>query len=214
MLRGRPKAIVRGSSRAPCKLKRIRPSLNRLLRLTVRQSHSVVDDRFELSTANPGSRRRATMAVEQAGHWPARAPSMLDDPLLQREWLAMAWSSEIPLYGLLGRRIMGRDLVLWRSTEGLHCWRDLCIHRGARLSLGRVRPADCSRQASNSIANALASPTSTPVRDCLICPYHAWEYAPTGECVRFPSHPELVPRPRLTQKPTWFKNDLGWFGSR
>jgi phenylpropionate dioxygenase-like ring-hydroxylating dioxygenase large terminal subunit len=124
------------------------------------------------------------MAVEQAGDGPAQAPSQLGDPLLEREWLAVAWSSEIELHQILARRIMGRDLVLWRSSEGLHCWRDLCIHRGARLSLGAVRPADSS---SPSIQH------SASTRDCLVCPYHAWEYAPTGECVRFPAHPEMVP---------------------
>jgi phenylpropionate dioxygenase-like ring-hydroxylating dioxygenase large terminal subunit len=133
------------------------------------------------------------MAVEQAGQRSAQLPSQLDDPLLAREWLAVAWSSEIPLHQIVARRAMGRDLVLWRSTEGLHCWRDLCIHRGARLSLGRVRPADCSPHASNSIAPAVASRTSAPDRDCLICPYHAWEYAPTGECVRIPAQPDLAP---------------------
>jgi phenylpropionate dioxygenase-like ring-hydroxylating dioxygenase large terminal subunit len=105
----------------------------------------------------------------------------IDDPLLLGEWLAVAWSSEIEPGKLLARRLLGRDVVLWRSSEGLHCWRDLCIHRGARLSLGSVRSA----------TNDTASPMRG--RDCLICPYHAWEYAPTGECVRIPAHPDLVP---------------------
>jgi phenylpropionate dioxygenase-like ring-hydroxylating dioxygenase large terminal subunit len=132
------------------------------------------------------------MALDQAGGWPAqfstrlpaRLESRLDDPLLQREWFAVSWSREIALHQIIARRVMGRDLVLWRSSEGLHCWRDLCIHRGARLSLGMVRPADSSSHLLQS---------SVPARDCLVCPYHAWEYAPTGECVRFPAHPELTP---------------------
>jgi phenylpropionate dioxygenase-like ring-hydroxylating dioxygenase large terminal subunit len=99
--------------------------------------------------------------------------SILDDPLLRREWLAIAWSREIEPGATLARRLLGLDLVLWRSSEGLHCWRDLCIHRGARLSLGTVR-----REAQG---------------DCLVCPYHAWEYAPSGQCVRIPAHPELMP---------------------
>lgn len=107
----------------------------------------------------------------------APTPSPLGDPLLLREWLAIAWSREILPEKLMARRVLSTDLVLWRSQEGLHCWRDLCIHRGARLSLGTIRPA------APGPAN----------RDCLICPYHAWEYAPSGECVRFPSHPELTP---------------------
>ncbi len=109
--------------------------------------------------------------------------SALDDPLLTREWLAVAWSREIALGQVVARRLLGRDLVLWRSTEGLHCWRDLCVHRGARLSLGTVRL--CSTE-----INSRPSPAK---RDCLVCPYHAWEYAPTGECARIPAHPDMAP---------------------
>jgi phenylpropionate dioxygenase-like ring-hydroxylating dioxygenase large terminal subunit len=29
--------------------------------------------------------------------------------------------------------------------------------------------------------------------DCLVCPYHAWQYAPTGQCVRIPAHPDQPP---------------------
>lgn len=105
------------------------------------------------------------------------ALTSLEDPLLQREWLAIAWSREIRPGAILARRVMGRDLLLWRSAEGLHCWRDLCVHRGARLSLGTIRPGE----------------RTSGQRDCLICPYHAWEYAPSGECVRFPSHPDITP---------------------
>jgi phenylpropionate dioxygenase-like ring-hydroxylating dioxygenase large terminal subunit len=102
------------------------------------------------------------------------------DPLLLGEWFAVAWSREVAPGRLLPRRALGLDLVLWRSSEGLHCWRDLCVHRGAKLSLGVIRPATESASGSER-------------RDCLICPYHAWEYAPSGECVHFPSHPELTP---------------------
>jgi phenylpropionate dioxygenase-like ring-hydroxylating dioxygenase large terminal subunit len=118
----------------------------------------------------------------------ARQPALtcLDDPLLQKEWLAIAWSREIGPGTILARRVMGRDVLLWRSAEGLHCWRDLCVHRGARLSLGTIRQGSSVAASDSDAAN----------RDCLICPYHAWEYAPTGECVRFPSHPDITPPAR------------------
>jgi len=97
------------------------------------------------------------------------ATSPLANPILQQEWFAIAWSSEIQPGNLVARRLLATDLVLWRSQQGLHCWRDLCIHRGAKLSLGRI--------------------TAT---DCLVCPYHAWEYAPSGQCVHIPAHPGLT----------------------
>jgi phenylpropionate dioxygenase-like ring-hydroxylating dioxygenase large terminal subunit len=125
------------------------------------------------------------MAADSALTNAAQQISPLDDPALMREWLAIAWSREIEPGKLLARRLLGKDLVLWRSQEGLHCWRDLCIHRGARLSLGSIR--------QGSALSASAHEGRAGVRDCLVCPYHAWEYAPSGECVRIPAQPELAP---------------------
>jgi phenylpropionate dioxygenase-like ring-hydroxylating dioxygenase large terminal subunit len=116
------------------------------------------------------------MAADAALSLATHPDSRLVDPSLKREWFAVAWSREIEPGKLLARRLMSIDLVLWRSQEGLHCWRDLCVHRGARLSLGSIRH------------NA-----SSASGDCVVCPYHAWEYAPSGQCVRFPSHPEMTP---------------------
>jgi phenylpropionate dioxygenase-like ring-hydroxylating dioxygenase large terminal subunit len=113
--------------------------------------------------------------AEPSGPNSALLPVSLNDPLLLREWFLLAWSDEIPHGRILARRLLGRDLVLWRSAEGLHCWLDLCIHRGAKLSLGSVK------RASGSAA------------ECLVCPYHAWEYAPSGQCVRIPAHPGQAP---------------------
>ncbi len=93
----------------------------------------------------------------------------LDDPLLLREWFAVAWSREVIAGKPVARRLLGRDVMVWRSGEGIHCWRDLCIHRGAKLSLGTVRG------------------------DCLVCPYHAWEYNTAGQCVLIPAQPNLPP---------------------
>ncbi len=69
----------------------------------------------------------------------------------------------------IARELLGVEVVLWRSSETVHCWRDLCIHRGAKLSLG------------------------TANGECLVCPYHAWEYNTTGQCVKIPSQPEVAP---------------------
>ena len=72
--------------------------------------------------------------------------------------------------GPVAARLLGEDLVVWRSGDELHAWRDLCVHRGTRLSLGRV--VDGVR---------------------LECPYHGWTYATDGCCVLMPAHPEQKP---------------------
>jgi phenylpropionate dioxygenase-like ring-hydroxylating dioxygenase large terminal subunit len=91
------------------------------------------------------------------------------DPWLRGQWFAVAWSREVVAGKPLARKLLGVEVVLWRSADAVHCWRDLCIHRGARLSLGTVQG------------------------ECLVCPYHAWEYSAEGQCVRIPAQPELAP---------------------
>ncbi len=92
-----------------------------------------------------------------------------DDPVLRSQWFAAAWSREVVIGRPVARALLGMDVVLWRSSEAVHCWRDLCIHRGAKLSLGT--------------ANA----------ECLTCPYHAWEYDTSGQCVKIPAQPDVAP---------------------
>jgi phenylpropionate dioxygenase-like ring-hydroxylating dioxygenase large terminal subunit len=93
----------------------------------------------------------------------------LNDPKLLGEWFALAWTGEVAPGKLVARKLLGRDVVLWRSAQGIHCWHDLCIHRGAKLSLGQV----CN--------------------DRVVCPYHAWEYGSSGQCEHIPSHPDQPP---------------------
>lgn len=69
-------------------------------------------------------------------------------------------------------RLLGEELVVWRDSRGApHALRDLCIHRGTALSLGRV------------------------VGDELMCPYHGWRYGADGACTAIPqlADPTKVP---------------------
>lgn len=97
---------------------------------------------------------------------------MMDDPVLKNEWLAAGWSSSIRPGELKAHRVLGQEIVLWRSAAGIHAWQDLCIHRGTRLSLGQVK------------------------NDCVVCPYHFWEYDASGQCVRIPAQASQVPPAR------------------
>jgi phenylpropionate dioxygenase-like ring-hydroxylating dioxygenase large terminal subunit len=94
---------------------------------------------------------------------------MLNDAVLIQDWFAAARSVDVPPGRPAATRLLGQDVVLWRGEVGLHAWQDLCIHRGAKLSLGSVR------------------------NNCLVCPYHAWEYDASGRCVHMPSHPTQAP---------------------
>ena len=56
--------------------------------------------------------------------------------------------------------------------------RDLCIHRGTALSLGWVKD------------------------DCIVCPYHAWRYDTSGDCVEIPQS-KHVTIPTKAKTPTY-----------
>jgi phenylpropionate dioxygenase-like ring-hydroxylating dioxygenase large terminal subunit len=94
---------------------------------------------------------------------------MIDDPVLRNDWHPVAHVGQLPAAAPLAVRLLGDDLVLWRSGDQICAWRDLCIHRGTRLSLGRI--AD----------------------QRLACPYHGWTYAADGRCVHIPAHPDQSP---------------------
>ena len=95
---------------------------------------------------------------------------MIDDPVLVEDWHAVALPGDLARGGPIAARLLGEDIVMWRSGDQVFAWRDLCVHRGTRLSLGRV--VDDAR---------------------LECPYHGWTYGSDGRCVLMPAHPEQAP---------------------
>ena len=67
--------------------------------------------------------------------------------------------------------LLGEPVVVFRDFDGVAAFRDLCIHRGAALSLGWVRDG------------------------ALVCPYHGWQYDRSGACIKIPSRPADAPIP-------------------
>lgn len=93
----------------------------------------------------------------------------ISDPTLLSDWHVVARAADLPADRPVRARLLGTDLVLWRNNGRVLAWRDLCIHRGTRLSLGRIEEG------------------------CLVCPYHGWTYDESGQCVAIPAHPEQKP---------------------
>src|SRR5437867_9431784 len=91
----------------------------------------------------------------------------------------------------VGLHRLGRDIVVWRdSLDKLHAHDDRCLHRGAKLSLGRI------------------------VDDQLRCAYHGWRYDQSGQCVGIPTSKtaqvKLAPRLRLESLQTEERAGLVW----
>ena len=58
------------------------------------------------------------------------------EPLVRNAWYIAAWSDEID-DGPIARKILGEDIVVFRSDEGTAgALEDRCCHRGVKLSLG------------------------------------------------------------------------------
>jgi phenylpropionate dioxygenase-like ring-hydroxylating dioxygenase large terminal subunit len=113
---------------------------------------------------------------------------MINDPVILDEWHPICRSDSVAEGTLYPVRLLEMDLVAWRSGGVLQVAQDLCVHRGARLSLG-------------SIHNGR-----------LKCPYHGWEYDENGHCQLIPAHPTQVPPPkaRLTTYPVEERYGLIW----
>ncbi len=78
-------------------------------------------------------------------------------------WHPVSYAHEVSAEVPLSVTLLEEPVVVWRTTDGIpRAMRDVCIHRGTALSLGRLED------------------------DCIVCPYHAWKYDASGACVHIP----------------------------
>jgi len=93
----------------------------------------------------------------------------MDDQILLNDWHVVAQSKEVREDRVKGATLLGEYLAMWRCGDETMVWKDLCLHRGTRLSLGWIDG------------------------DKLVCAYHGWTYNRQGRCVKMPAHPEQKP---------------------
>lgn len=88
------------------------------------------------------------------------------DRFLKKCWYAVGWSEEFTVDACIARKILGTDVVIYRTSLGVPAvLEDRCPHRFAPLSIGKLKD------------------------DILECPYHGLGFDPTGRCVRNPHGP-------------------------
>jgi 5,5'-dehydrodivanillate O-demethylase oxygenase subunit len=87
--------------------------------------------------------------------------------LLRRYWHPIAAASEFATGKFpLKRRLLGEDLVVFRTADGAYgAMEPVCPHRGASLEFGSVEDSG------------------------LRCAYHGWKFAPSGKCLEQPVEP-------------------------
>ena len=100
--------------------------------------------------------------------------------MIPNQWYAIAESREVKKGKLKSMRRMGQDLVLWRNAEGtLSCMLDLCPHRGAALSGGKI------------------------IDDCIECPFHGFQYDAMGNGKFIPANGRNTPVPKVFKVETF-----------
>ncbi len=89
--------------------------------------------------------------------------------------------------GLHKRRILGEDLVVWRTAEGrFAALEDRCPHRFLPLSMGCLKNGHVQ------------------------CGYHGMTFAADGRCVRIPGQPTIPPSARVRAYPVAEHLGLVW----
>lgn len=101
-------------------------------------------------------------------------------------WYAAAWDVEVTR-ALLGRKICGKPIVLYRKLDGLAvALADACWHRLLPLSNGELHG------------------------DNVVCGYHGLEFDDTGRCVYMPSQDTINPSACVKSYPIAEKHRFVW----
>lgn len=93
--------------------------------------------------------------------------------MIRNHWYAVLDGKQLKkkhqVYGVIR---LGEKLVFWRdSKNNINCISDICVHRGAALSKGRI------------------------INDHIQCPFHGLEYDALGKCVLIPAYGKNTPVP-------------------
>jgi phenylpropionate dioxygenase-like ring-hydroxylating dioxygenase large terminal subunit len=99
---------------------------------------------------------------------PPRASTFKDSEwrALARFWHPVARSAHVKDKPVAAK-LLDENLVVFRTSLGVTVARDICLHRGAKLSLGEM------------------------AGDELVCGFHGFHYDHSGHCTRIPAHPGI-----------------------
>ncbi|MGQ9517957.1 MAG: Rieske 2Fe-2S domain-containing protein [Anaerolineae bacterium] len=110
--------------------------------------------------------------------------------MIPNQWYVVLFSNQVGNKPI-GVTRMGEKLVFWRDVEGrVACLRDRCVHRGVALSAGKVLP-----------------------NGRIQCPFHGFEYDPSGRVTTIPANSRRTPVPerfRAHAYPTYEAHGLIW----
>lgn len=107
---------------------------------------------------------------------------------LRNTWYVAMWSQDLKLGDVVGRTYLGKQVVLFRGTDGrVAALEDMCPHRFAPLHMGSLDGCN------------------------IRCGYHGLEFDGTGACVRNPHGKDRIPgAARVRAYPVQEKHSLIW----
>lgn len=117
---------------------------------------------------------------------------------LHQNWWPVAFVNTLNQDAPNAERVLNRDLVLWHDGEEWRCMDDMCAHRFAPLSEGRVFVPGQDIGSGKLATNKFKKKSKSERRDnekneetknkkrCLQCSYHGWEFNSEGTCTRIP----------------------------
>jgi len=125
-------------------------------------------------------------ALIRASLTAARGMADRNTPLILNEWYVAAFGAEVGR-SLLKRRVLGRNLVMFRTRAGIPvALDDRCAHRSFPLSAGRLDG------------------------DTLVCGYHGFRYDAHGDCIEVPSQTKCPARIGVRNFATTERGPLVW----
>jgi vanillate O-demethylase monooxygenase subunit len=108
--------------------------------------------------------------------------------ILSAFWHPVAYSHDVGT-SPVAATLLDEELVIYRTGDGVVVAKNICLHRGSRLTLGRLEG------------------------DELVCAYHGWRYGPDGRCTRIPAQPperKIAPTVRLLTFPAVERYGVVW----
>jgi phenylpropionate dioxygenase-like ring-hydroxylating dioxygenase large terminal subunit len=113
---------------------------------------------YQRSVTNPSSEEKLLQSVPSRYYTDPALFQQDKEKIFYRTWQYMAHVSEVVQPGdFITRRIIDQEFVITRDNDGkLHCFYNVCQHRGHTLTKG---DGNCK---------------------LIVCPYHAWSYRLDG----------------------------------
>jgi phenylpropionate dioxygenase-like ring-hydroxylating dioxygenase large terminal subunit len=101
-------------------------------------------------------------------------PAKFGEGFVMDAWYVAALSPDLKPGKMEGREFLGEPVLIGRTRAGdVYALRDVCPHRAAKLSAGKVRAETPNGENGG--------------RETVECPYHGWRFHTDGACAKIPS---------------------------